>query len=172
MTAYAYSDGLEGICCYFFRGTRAKQASDENRLLGTAFQNYKQESDSRLLRAQRLADEQRNSIDTLQRQNQYLAEEMKYKEEQISKQVYACSCTPYAGFKISAKFAMRTLSDAFAHDVPGTRYISARGKMQGKPEPASSAHVTIGQARPFYVVCYGTWSSSCLRGHCATVLSH
>lgn len=76
------SNGLGGIGC---RGTW--QASDENRVLGSALQNYKQESDSQLLRAQRLADEQRHSIDTLQRQNQYLTEEMRYKEEQISKQV-------------------------------------------------------------------------------------
>lgn len=79
------SNGFGGIDCRASRGSW--QASDENRVLGSALQNYKKESDSQLLRAQRLADEQRHSIDTLQRQNQYLTEEMRYKEEQISKQV-------------------------------------------------------------------------------------
>ncbi len=61
--------------------------AEQNRMLEAAFQNHRHESDGQLLRAQRFAEDQQQKIDVLQRQNAHLTEEMRYKDEQVSKQV-------------------------------------------------------------------------------------
>ena len=61
--------------------------AEQNQMLEVALQNHRHESGGQLLRAQRFAEDQQHKIEVLQRQNANLAEEMRYKDEQVSKQV-------------------------------------------------------------------------------------